>query len=825
MLNIFTRCQGVRFWICWLGVYLATALVLVCITHPQHPTQDISGIMSLKQGVFSGHDTLTHDYPAWMWGWSEVRRTGMIPLWNPSWFGGEAFIASQTFMAFYPFNWLGGIFALPLGFNIQYPLHLVLAAMVMAWTCRRRGLHPVAAGMAGLAWGFGSHLASLIGPGHLQKIQALAWLPLVVWGAGHIMRSGAGVRRSWLPLTLGLTMQITAGHLQIVYLSLVAGCLESIASIGIHYRENVRQIGSFMRGLLRPAGSYLFAGVLAFGLSAVFLLPTIEFAKLSNRGEKLSWEEATRGSLVPEEIFEFILPRLRGDSMPHGRGYYFKSDDRVSMGSSERIVSDYAGAAVILFVIIGLIGPCRRVRLKVLLYTLLGFLGLTMSLGKYLPGFYRLLYEYLPGIAHFRSPWTSAALLAFGLTMAAAFGLSWYMDALEQDQKRKCAAKTLTAVTMLCLFSVFLFNHYCKFSIYGYPGLFSGGLWVEGVTKYGMFRYDAFHHLSLGLLGGLVALAGLFFSTPSSGRIFVKMLKTACVGLLICFSAWDLLGNHHVFWNSSDSKPYHLFLKHHWAERIWDKEPGPVRMLQTDSVLSNRPLTLTDFRRKRVISSVHGYHPVAYGAYSRLFNELGYLHPGFLRLFGVNYLVMPGGQRDVPDGYMPVMASGSHVLYHNPGQQYVRAVRHLSVVRDMDSVIRIMKDKTFDPYNSSLATTRDVNAKLLGIGGQFPDMQLQYQVETPAPGEIRLDLKTRNEGLVVVSEPAVPGWRMKMNGHSATSLLTRLDGYFLAFPVVPGPSHVELSFDPVSQRLGLYLTCLSLGLLVFLLARREQAVA
>ncbi len=811
-----SRSPGIQFWTFWAIAYIATALVLVFLTHSQNPVGGIQGLTALTQGVFAGHDTLTHDYPAWMWGWNEIHRSGRIPLWNPSWFGGEAFIASQTFMVFYPANWIGGFLSTPIAFNVQYPLHLVLAGLVMAWTCKRRKIHPFAAGMAGLTWGFGSHLASLMGPGHLQKLQALAWRPLVVWGAGHIMRTSVRERRSWLPLATGLTMQITAGHLQIVYLSLIGGFLEGAASIGIHARHHVKPGGSLWRSLLHPVLRYLFASVMAFGLAAVFLLPTVEFAELSNRSVSLSWDDATSGSLVRDELLECVLPRLRGDSMLHGRGAYLPAGDRNSDSATERIVSDYVGATVLLFIIIGLLGPRWRVRFKVIGYTTLGLAGLAVSLGRNLPGLYRILYEYMPGIAHFRSPWTSAALLAFGFVMASTLGLDWLMRKQERERKweRKHAGQTLSVILLLSVFLIITLDVYWGFALPGYPGSVSIPETADSATR-GLFLYHALRHLGLSLAGVMLVLAVLVCSMRGRQRTAL-IVRTACLGLLIFFTSWDLLGNHHVFWNTVRMEPYHRFLERHWAEDIWDREIGPVRVLQTDSVLSNRPLTLTNFDERRLISSVHGYHPVVYGDYFRLYQELGYLHPVFLRLFGVNYLVIPSGQRDVPDGYAPIMDTGSHTLYHHRGQEYVRPVRHISVVRNMDSVIRIMKDKTFDPYYSSLAMIGDAGDEFLGMGGEFPDMQLKYRVDSVAPGEIRLDLKTRSRGMVIISEPAVPGWRMRMEGHDTSAMLTRLDGYFLAFPVEPGSSRVELTYDPVSQRLGLYLTCLSLGFLTFL---------
>ncbi len=256
-------------------------------------------------------------------------------------------------MPFYPPNWLGGVLPFPLAFNVQYPLHLLLAALAMAWACRRRGLGWLAAGLAGLSWGFGGHLATLVGPGHIQKLQTLAWLPVVTTGMREL--AGERPRRGLLPFALGLALQVTAGHLQIVWLTLGAGALEALATCAVRLCKfrNPR----FVFGALGWGAAAL---GLALGLSAAFWVPTVEFARLSNRQGKLSWEDETRGALPPDEMFEFALPRLRGDSMPAGRGPYLgrygesTPDSKIKL-APERVVSDYVGAGVLLFALFGLL--------------------------------------------------------------------------------------------------------------------------------------------------------------------------------------------------------------------------------------------------------------------------------------------------------------------------------------------------------------------------------------------------------------------------------------------------------------------------------------
>ena len=433
------RASGIsspKLWGLWIVVWIALAVALINLTGPARTGQEVIGWRVLTEGVLAGQDTIVHDYPATWWGWSEIRRAGRLPLWNPCWFGGIPFVASQTFMAFYPPGWLGAILPFPLAFNIQYPLHLILAAWVMAWACRRRGFGILAAGLAGIGWGFGGHLATLAGPGHIQKLQALAWLPMVTLGSSEIARGR--MRRGVWPLTIGLALQITAGHLQIVYLALATAMLEALAII-ISSKSRVASCELRVPRIKSRAGwlAIGFAGAIA--LSAVFWIPTVEFARLSNRQGALEWDDATRGSLPPEEAFEFVLPRLRGDSMPRGRGSYWGRYGESPTSAPERVVSDYVGAGVLLFALWGLIVRGAR-RREAWGWTTLAATALVLSMGKYIPWLYRPAFAFIPGLSHFRSPSTMMALLAYGLTMASAVGVDAFFRAPEQienNQNRK----------------------------------------------------------------------------------------------------------------------------------------------------------------------------------------------------------------------------------------------------------------------------------------------------------------------------------------------------------------------------------------------------
>ena len=101
-----------------------------------------------------------------------------------------------------------------------------------------------------------------------------------------------------------------------------------------------------------------------------------------------------------------------------------------------------------------------------------------------------------------------------------------------------------------------------------------------------------------------------------------------------------------------------------------------------------------------------------------------------------------------------------------------------------------------------------------------PNPRLQTRILPLNPGETRMITTSLRRSLVSVAEPAVPGWRLYIDEEEYPNLLARVDGYFLAFLLPSGRRDVRLVYDPASQRLGLYLTLLTLGLAAFAGGRR-----
>jgi hypothetical protein len=827
----------------WGVLWLAAAAVLVFWTGALQSGESIGGARALTQGVLAGRDTLAHDYPAAWWGWRQVRENGELPFWNPCWFGGGPFIASQTFLPFYPPNWLMGVLAMPLGFNLQYPLHLLVAAATMGWTCRRRGLGWWAAGLAGLSWGFGGHLATLVGPGHLQKLQALSWMPLVVYGLGRI--GGAQPGRGAVPLALGLTMQVLAGHLQIVYLSLAAGGAEFLArSAQWGMRNRIRNPESGIRNeseIQNPddrtkegpysalaAKTLALAGAvgLAALLSAVLWMPTVEFAGMSNRQGALAWTDAVRGSLPPEEAFEVLLPRARGDSMPRGRGGYVGRMGASPTSSAERMTSDYAGTGTFAFAMLGLVFAGRR--RGALGWWLLAAVGVTLSMGGYLGDIYRVLLKIVPGLARFRSPSTMMALTAFGMAMAAGVGLEGLMTTVKERKENPKRSDVVWRILSICI-AAGLLMYWSERAARMHE--MTSGPANRGILTAHMLMQSMVHTLRA-LLACVVA-SSFVVVVAGTGRRGVLAVNAGMVALS---AAWgtDLVVNARPFWNAVEAAPYEAYMRNHWAMGAWEKDAaegrGPVRIHEVGGELKNWALTYTDYERGRVISAAHGYHPLAYIDYFRLLDGLDFTHPNFLKLMAVRWVLWPewadAQGRARPAGYREVGAAAGLRLLHNPQTAFVWPAGPLHHAASREDLRDWLRDPDNDPYARTVVVEEDAAGEQQHEFGDETFGEFRYRVWPMGPGDLLIDYEAAGSGRAIVSEPAAPGWRAWLSRgdepESAAIRIERAFGYVMLLgPLPEGRGHVRLAYDPASQRLGLYLTTWGLFIIGWRIGRRK----
>ncbi|HLZ27871.1 MAG TPA: hypothetical protein VKV73_11180 [Chloroflexota bacterium] len=314
---------------------------------------------------------------------------GHVPLWDPYLFLGVPFLANPQTAVLYPPSWLFVLGPVQAVYTAQLVLHTFLAAFFTYLLARRAfGVLPLAAAIGGLAYAFGGFAVGQVG--HLNQISAAAWLPAALLAYNRF----ATTRRvHWVALgAVALALQLLAGHPQETYMTLIV--LGIFGAVSAPWRS--------WRQLAWCAAGGVGLCVLGADLAAAQLLPTLELAPLSIRGEGVNWPDAVAGSLPSYLSVRALLPP-----------YWVQSPNTEFLG--------YVGVTPI---VLGLLAVMAGRSRPVLFGVVISFVGLFLALGEN-NGFYAVVFGSVPGFDTFRVPARWLLLWQFGVALLAALGADW----------------------------------------------------------------------------------------------------------------------------------------------------------------------------------------------------------------------------------------------------------------------------------------------------------------------------------------------------------------------------------------------------------------
>jgi hypothetical protein len=247
----------------------------------------VAAIFALHGGLATGerflyeYDTVQNHYPRFLVLREAYLERGAVPLWTRYLNGGTPFFAIPETPVFYP-PVVGLLVALSpvAALNFSLLLHMTwgaVGAYAYAWRALR---HRPAALLAALYFSL-----SFFGAAHFLTLPpygwALAWTPFAAILLARILdrEGGAG---SAIGLGLVLALQVHSGGLYVHQYTLLY--LGAYAGLRLAFERG--------RGGLRAASLLAVAGVVWAGLSAVRILPFLEWLPLTNRARGLSYDVA-----------------------------------------------------------------------------------------------------------------------------------------------------------------------------------------------------------------------------------------------------------------------------------------------------------------------------------------------------------------------------------------------------------------------------------------------------------------------------------------------------------------------------------------------------
>lgn len=749
---------------------------------------------------FSGQTLMQHDVQQYEGMSKDILNnraaTGEDAQWTGRMFGGmPAFLINVKYPAQAVKGTIGKIVKV-----VDTPASFLFFSMTAMWIAMLLfGLSPWVGLVAALAYGFSTYFMLIIGAGHITKMWALVYAPLMMAGVYCTLRRNAWAGAALTALFTSL--EIGANHPQITYYFVIAMAALWISE-GIIALRSKRG-----RDFARRTALLVAAGIAAVGSNFAPLWYTWQHTKETTRGgselvaegahgdEGLDLQYATAWSYGKTETLNTLVPDFMGGASsdtfapdgpvadalrPYGMEQAAQYMPRYWGDQPYTAGPTYLGAAVIFLALTALFLLPARQRWWIVAATLL---TLFMAWGSNMMWLTELLMRYLPGYNKFRTVSMALVVAQWTLPLLAALGIGIAIERSEQtDLKRLTRAVIRSAAICAALLLIL---------IAGGRSLFDFGMQHDGASLSEQFRQMLLEqggdeYVKQGVhesMGWSVASAmaderaavmradawrSLAFIILAAGAMLLyarrKVIRSGtalCIVLTLIVAA-DLVtvDTRYLSWKSFVPARTARILPTEADKLIMqDKDPA-YRVLNT-SVSTFNDATTSYFHR-----SVGGYHGAKLSRYQDIIDRyLSKGDEGVLDMLNVRYVIGPSATAD--DVATRPTANGAAWTVRS----VVRAAspeEEITLTGEVDTKHEAVMSDEFLPENYN-----------------FSDGTVT--LEEYRPNYLRYTTQSEGNALAVFSEIYTrEGWRAYIDGEEVRPL--RAD-YILRALELPAGSH------------------------------------
>ena len=742
----------------------------------------------------AAHDTVQYEGMA-----QEIKQTrtetGEDPQWTGAMFGGmPAYLIDVSYPSQLVVQTIGRVKNV-----MDTPAAFIFFAMVTMWLMLRiLKIDPWLAIPPALAYGLSTYFLLIIGAGHVTKMWAMVWAPLMMGGAWMTLRGNC-----WYGAALtgvAASLEIGANHPQITYYFVIAMAAMWLSEGYFALRE--KRIKDFVK----RTALLLVAGIMAVGSNLSPLWYTMQHSKETIRGgselvakddvnrgaDGLDLQYATAWSYGKAETFTLFVPDFMGGTSVDTfskDGPVAKSLNQYGLGQMAQYLPRYRGtqpytagptylgaAAVFLAVLALMLLPNRQ------RWWIVGasVLALFMSWGHHMMWFTELLFDFLPGYNKFRAVSTALVVVQWTVPLLAAMGVA---QVIKQEVDQKRLHKALAWATGVCVGALavmiiggrqlgdygmqesgeMLTEQFRQMleqqgaQEYVKQGLHEQLAWstASGIAeeRAAAMRGDAWRSL-LFVVMAAVAVAGY------SQRKVIKSGAVLCCVLTVIVAA-DLINvdtrylNHDSFVDAFTAK-----ITPTEADKLIMQDKDPAYRVLNLTVSPFNDATTSYFHR-----SVGGYHGAKLSRYQDLINvHLNNLNEGVLDMLNVRYII------DSPEAegvYRRETANGAAWMVRSVARA-ATPQDEIDLVGRIDTKREAVMTEEFLPKNFNLA-------------------EGTISLEEYRPNYLRYKAQADGDALVIFSEIFTrEGWTVTIDGAEARPL--RAD-YVLRAVEMPAGSH------------------------------------
>ena len=658
------------------------------------------------------------------------------------------------------------------------------------------GVRPVLAIAGAVAYAFSTYFIVSIEAGHLWKMRAIAYAPLVM----------AGIHLSYLRSyiwgfalsALALSLEINSNHIQIAYYLALLVVLYGIAQLVFAIRT--KEITQFTLSTVLVIG----AVILAVGANLGKLWTTYEYGKYSIRGaSELTSNTQSTGGLDREyafawssgkaESFTILVPNFYGGAS----GGYTGSNSELEQVLAQNNVPPvqigqyargllgywgpqpftsgpvYAGAVVTFLFVIGILYSDPKYKWCLVAASVL---SLALSWGKNFPTLNYFLFDYLPGYNKFRAVSMTVVIAMMTMPLLGMLGLEKLMSESWSKQTLKNLLIALGATAGLALLIAV---------VAWVPSMEGDQMpeWVKSAvdsSRKTILRKDAFR--------------SIFFIVAAAASVYFYVrnkIGALTFGIIIIFLvAIDLLNVNFRYVNSENyiSPRRNAFFT----------ETGANKVILQDRSLNYRVLglqgTFSEARTSAFHNSIGGYHGAKMRRYQDFFTHS--LEPEINKLLSEGRVTQENSKliSMLNTKYLIAGQTEGDVVRNPYANGNAWFISELKAANSPDEEIEMTSQ--VDPRTTAVIDVSKFQPPSVSFDSAASVTLVEY-----APNKLVYETTSAANGYVVFSEIYYPeGWNASIDGSEAS--IDRVN-YILRGMAVPAGKHtIEFRFEPDSYYTG-----------------------
>jgi hypothetical protein len=680
---------------------------------------------------------------------------GHFPLWNP-WLGmGAPLVANYQSAIFYPPDWILPITGAAWGQGFLVMIHILWTGIGMLLLIRQLGLSRLSQAIAALSFSLSGYVIARAG--FISINATVAWLPWIMLAADrmvHKQNIQGSLKRLIKPtllLSLVLCFQWLAGHAQTAWYSLI------LVTIWIIWRGFSLRRG---KGLIHGLFALGVAMLVAFLLSTVQLLPTVEYLIHSHRATEVERELALVYSFWPWRMLNLLMPNLFGNPATGDYwGYANYWEDAI-----------YVGILPLVLAIFACIRGIKRSKYSslILLLICISIMSMLLALGKNTPIF-TFLYENVPTFDLFQAPTRWTILMIFSLSLLAAIGAELWQqkELLSLFWVRLGTVGAAAAGIFALLGERVLSGLKESFS----PAIAFAGLWLMISGAIAWRRRIKPARIWPLIIAVFVAIDLLWSTKELNPTISLNLFRGKSR------LAEEVSSDHRIYMPADVEER----LKFEWTHRFDTFYPDVDWRLVRDFGLPNT--TMLD-----QIPSANNFDPILPDRYVTWMGAVGTASveksTQMLEMMDVGWVAILGTGDKYQIDYLPL-----------PNPNRITLVGEAVWVDGSESALNAVLNPDFQNMEQVVLEGMPTNE------GITNPLSTTFEIlDESDPNRIQIKVKTSDDGWLVLSDAWFPGWQANIDGERVD--LYRANYMFKAVHLPIGEHTIDFIYRPLSFIVG-----------------------